>query len=476
MTIPFPIRPARRDDDPDIDGTDNGGPSHEPLTDLGNARRLVETHGHRLRYVPIWKRWLIWDGKRWADDDTGQVWRCAKAVARGMLHSAADAPTTDERDRLIKAARRAESATGLRAMVELAGTEKTIALAPGQLDADPWILNVGNGILDLRTLELRPHDPAAHLTKVTAASYRPDAQAPVFERFLQRVQPDDHMRAYLARVFGYSLLGKVAEHILPIPHGTGANGKSTLVNAATGALGSYAASVDPDLLVDRGSVHPTGVADLFGLRLAVTHETDEGRRLAEGTVKRLTGGDRIKARRMHKDFFEFDPSHLVLMLTNHRPVIRGDDSGIWRRIRLIPFDVAIPEDEQDTGLDDQLALEADGILAWMIAGYRDYRARGLDDPDRVLAATAEYRAESDDLGRFLEQCCLLGPHFHVRSADLFSAWQRWCAAENVPEKRIGTQTKFGRTLTDRGFDPDRRGGQRVWLGIALASTEDEEPQ
>jgi putative DNA primase/helicase len=471
VTFPFPIRPARRDDDPGGGDTNGHVTSHEPLTDLGNARRLVTAHGDRIRYVPLWRRWLIWDGKRWADDDTGQVWRCAKHVARGMLHSAADAPTTQERDRLIAAARRAESATGLRAMVELAGTEKTIALAPAQLDADPWTLNVGNGILDLRTLDLAPHDPAAHLTKVTAAGYRPDATAPRFAAFLQRVQPDETMRAYLARVFGYSLLGKVAEHILPIPYGTGANGKSTLIKAATAALGSYAASVDPDLLVDRGSSHPTGVADLFGLRLAVTHETDEGRRLAEGTVKRLTGGDKIKARRMHKDFFEFEPSHLVLMLTNHRPVIRGDDSGIWRRIRLIPFDVAIPEDEQDTGLDEALELEADGILAWMVAGYRDYQARGLDDPARVRAATAEYRSESDDLGRFLEQCCLTGPHFHVRAGDLFSAWEKWCGAENV---KAGSQTAFGRTLTDRGFDNTRRGGQRVWLGVALASDEEQE--
>lgn len=475
MTIPFPIRPARREDDPgddnDSDPSGNGQvPSHEPLTDLGNARRLVETHGHRIRYVPVWKRWLIWDGKRWADDDTGQIWRCAKHVARNMLHSAADAPTAEDRDRLIKAARRAESATGLRAMVELAGTEKTVALAPRDLDADPYLLNVSNGIIDLRTGNLRPHDPAAHLTKLCRAAYRPDAEAPRFAAFLERIQPQQEMREFLRRLLGYGLLGLVVEHVLPIFHGQGGNGKGTLLETVLAVMGDYASAVESELLVASQSAHPTGVADLFGLRLALAQETDSGRRLAESTVKRLTGGDTIKARRMRENFWAFEPSHLVVMQTNHKPIITGTDEGIWRRVRLVPFDVQIPESERDGHLRSRLLLEVDGILSWLLDGYRDYTDQGLAAPTAVTDATADYRASSDDLGRFIDERCLTGPHFYARVDDLFSAWCEWCRRENLDPKN---KTAFGRSLTDRGLDSDKRSGSRVWVGIALAG--DEEP-
>jgi putative DNA primase/helicase len=474
VTIPFPIRPARRDDeDLDADGT-GGGAQHEPFTDLGNARRLVAAHGHRIRYVPMWRRWLIWDGTRWADDDTGQVWRCAKHVARGMLHSAASAPTADDRDKLIAAAKRAESARGLRAMLELAGTEKTIALAPRDLDADPYLLNVANGTLDLRTGQLHPHNPASHITKVCAAAHRPEAQAPRFAAFLERIQPDPQMRAFLGRLLGYGLLGLVTEHVLPIFYGGGGNGKGTLLETVMAVMGSYGSAVDPELLVTTNSTHPTGVADLFGMRLALAQETDSGRRLAEGTVKRLTGGDTIRARRMHENFWSFDPSHLVIMQTNHKPIITGTDEGIWRRVTLVPFDVQIPESERDGNLRSRLLLEADGILSWLLSGYHDYAEHGLAAPCTVTAATADYRASSDDLGRFIDECCVVADYFHVTKAALFAAWQRWCETENL---RPGTAKKFGSMLIDRGFDPDERDHRaaRIWRGIALRSEDDEPP-
>ena len=216
------------------------------------------------------------------------------------------------------------------------------------------------GSLDLRTGELAQHNPGLLLTKMTGAPYHPDATGPAFAKFLQRVQPDPDMRAYLARLLGHALEGRVVSHILPIFHGEGGNGKGTLINhAVLPALGDYADAADADLLTARTfDAHPTGVADLCGLRLAVLHETDAGRHLAEGTVKRLTGGDRLKARRMREDFWSFDPSHTFVMLTNHRPIVTGTDEGIWRRLRLVPWEVVIPAADRDEELPDTLTRRA----------------------------------------------------------------------------------------------------------------------
>jgi putative DNA primase/helicase len=309
------------------------------------------------------------------------------------------------------------------------------------------------------------------LTKIAGASYDPQALAPEFVRFLVRIQPDPDMLGFLARMFGHALLGTVVEHVLAIFYGVGANGKTTLVEAVASALGDYARPVDPGLLIDRGEVHPTGTAALFGLRLAVTHEVDAGRRLAEATVKRLTGGDKITARRMREDFWDFVPSHSLVMHTNHKPIVRGTDEGIWRRLRFVPFDVVIPEHERDGKLPERLALEVDGILTWIVAGYRQWQDRGLAAPERVTTATQSVRGESDMLGLFLSERCRLdaGPHANVQSSHLFAEWTSWCKRENV---EAGTQTAFSGDLTNRGYEKRKDGlGHMVWTGIDLYANE-----
>lgn len=458
------------DEEPDA-GTVDPLPD-EPWTEYGYARRLVYVYGDQLRYVPAWRRWLVWDGRRWAHDDTGQAARWMKAIARRMTAVALAIRKDDERRRMMNLARRGESAAGVAGALSLASTEAATAVTPDALDADPFLVNCHNGVLDLRTGRLDPHHPELLLTKLAGAGYHPDAAGPEFSKFLERIQPDPSMRAFLARLLGHALEGRVTEHVLPILHGKGANGKGTLTTAVLGALGDYGDAADPELLTARTfDAHPTGVADLFGLRLAVLHESDHGRQLAEGTVKRLTGGDRIKARRMREDFWHFDPSHTFLMLTNHRPLVTGTDEGIWRRLKLVPFDVVIPPAERDEELGDRLALEYDHLLAWLVAGHRDWRENaGLADPERVSAATADYRAESDLLGRFLDERCLLNPHMHVRSSDLFAEWRSWCATEGA---EAGTAKAFATALQNRGLDnrKDRTGRMR-WHGIALTAAEE----
>ena len=329
-----------------------------------------------------------------------------------------------------------------------------------------YLLNCRNGVVDLQTGELLAHDPALLLTKKAAAPYEPDADGTVFTAFFERIQPSEEMRLFIRRLLGLSLEGTVTAHILPIFYGDGANGKSTLTDAVMTALGDYADAADPDLLRARTfDAHPTGVADLFGLRLALLHESDAGHRLAEGTVKRLTGGDRLKARRMREDFWSFDPSHTFVMLTNHKPGVSGTDEGIWRRLRLVPFEVIIPGPERDEDLGGKLAGEAGAILAWLVAGYLDWRKNGLAEPGKVTEATQAYRAESDPLGRFISERCLCMPAMRAGSTELFKAFEKWCAAEREDP---GTPTAFGNAMKAKGFESRKSNGRMLWHGIGLA--------
>jgi putative DNA primase/helicase len=439
----------------------------EPLTEFGYARRLIEVYGERLRFVVAWNRWLIWDGSKWAADSNGQVQRWMKVIARTVTSAA----LLDKADKdVLRAAKRAESNSGVKGALTLASTEPEIALAPNDLDTDPYLLNCPNGILDLRTGQLRPHDPKALLTKMTGASYDPQAPGPMFFKFLERIQPDAAMREFLARLLGHSVDGTVAAHILPIFYGDGANGKSTLIDAVMKALGDYADAADPDLLkARRFDAHPTGVADLHGLRLALLHESDAGHRLAEGTVKRLTGGDRIKARKMHQDFWSFEPSHTFLMLTNHKPVVSGTDEGIWRRLYLIPFEVVIPPEERDDELGAKLNQESAAILSWLIAGYRAWKTDGFAEPDQVIAATNAYRAESDALGRFLDDRCLTMPACRTPSGELFAEWVKWCDQQREDP---GSQVLFASAMQTKGFDKHKSGGRVLWHGVGLAALDD----
>lgn len=438
----------------------------EPQSELGYARRLIAVYGDRLRYVPPWRRWLVWDGQRWAHDSTGQASRWMKSIARRVTSDAMAIEDTKERAAAVNLCRRGESAAGVSGALTLAGTEADVVIAPDTLDADPFLVNCSNGTLDLRTGELRDHDPKDLITKRTGAAYDAGAAGAAFEAFLAKVQPDPAMRDYLARLLGHALEGRVTTHVLPIFFGEGGNGKGTLISAVLAALGDYADAADPDLLTAKTfDAHPTSVADLYGLRLAVLHETDAGRRLAEGTVKRLTGGDRLKARRMREDFWAFEPSHSFVLLTNHKPLVAGTDEGIWRRLKLVPWDVVVPAAERDEDLGSKLAVELDAVLAWLVRGYSAWHERGLAEPEQVKKATQEYRDESDAVGRFIKDKCLTGAPFTVQSSKLYKAWEAWSAAEG---EDVITQTAFSTEITNRGYDRKSTNAGNFWKGIGLS--------
>jgi P4 family phage/plasmid primase-like protien len=435
------------------------------LTDLGNAERFIAQHGANIRYCYAWSRWLAWNGLRWERDESGRMHRLAKETVRGIYQEAAAAPAEDRRKVLAKHAARSEAEAKIRAMLELAKSE--VPISPDELDADPWLLNAPNGTLDLRTGELREHRREDLLTKMAGADYHPNAEAPLWAATLERLLPSPALRTFFKRLCGYAITGDVSEHILAVLYGTGANGKSTILNTLLEAAGDYGMQAAPDLLVAKKGAHPTEVADLFGKRLVASIEVEDGRRLAESLVKQLTGGDKVRARRMRQDFWEFDPTHKVFMAVNHKPEVRGTDIAIWRRIRLIPFTETIPSSEQDKQLPVKLRDELAGILAWAVEGCLEWKREGLQAPEEVKKATGQYRSEMDVIGAYLQDECEIGLDYREPFAAVYKRYEEWCEEGG---ERAETRRKFNARLKERGRFEARRsgpGGANEWHGLRL---------
>jgi putative DNA primase/helicase len=457
----------------------NGKVSHLPgrpesavnLTDLGNAERLVAHHGADLRYVYAWEKWLVWDGRVWKVDDTGEVERRAKAAVRSIYAEAASAEDADTRKALASHAKSSEARGRIEAMISLARSEPGIAISPEELDADPWALTTPNGTLDLRAGELHAHRREDHITKASPVEYDPDAVAPTWSAFLERILPGEELRAFVQRAVGYSATGDTSEQCMMINHGPGANGKSTFQEAIAATLGDYAMRAPTEMLLAKHSSGiPNDVARLKGARFVSASETEEGRRLAEPLVKDLTGQDTITARFMRAEWFEFRPTHKLWLSTNHKPEIRGTDAAIWRRIRLVPWAVTIPPAERDKKLLAKLREELPGILAWIVQGCLEWQREGLRPPTEVRRATGKYRAEMDVLAAFIDEECVVSEHATASAKALYSAYRSWC--EEYGEK-VESQRRFGGRLKERGFENGKitagpHKGNVEWYGIGLA--------
>lgn len=442
---------------------------YEHLTDLGNARRLVALHGDDLRYCHPWGKWLVWDGRRWVIDNTAEAVRRAKQTVRHMYAEAATAADDETRKALGKHALKCEAAGRIAAMLDLANSEAGIPVLPEQLDADPWLLNVANGTLDLRTGQLRAHRRDDQITKLAPVPYDPDALCPTWERFLLEVMNhDQELVSFLQRAIGYTLTGDTAEQVIFILHGKGANGKSTLLETLRAMLGEdYTVQIRAEsLMVKQGDSIPNDIARLKGARLVNARETEEGKRLAESLVKEMSGGDTMTARFMRAEFFDFKPEFKLFLAANHKPVIRGTDIAIWRRIRLIPFLVTFSEDKQDRQLFKKLRAELPGILAWAVRGCQGWQVRGgLGTPAAVKAATAEYKSESDTLAAFLDECTVTDPNAETQAKPMYEAYKAWCEEGGEYYEK---QTMFGRRIKER-FDwrIDKSSRLTFYLGLRL---------
>ena len=452
---------------PSIEELLNAGATEKHTTDLGNAKRLINRCGVDLRFCRPLASWYVWDGSRFCRDETGAVYRKAEEVVASIYAEAADADDSAERKRLAQWATRSESRDRLKAMVSLAEHQHGVPILPDQIDAEPWMLNVQNGILDLRTGELLPHRREALLTKISPVPYNPRATCPTWLAFLDRIMAGDRERvAFLQRAIGYTLTGNTSEQVLFFCYGFGKNGKSTLLDTVQALLGEdYATQATTEILMARNQAgHPTELARLKGARMVAAVEAEEGRRFNEPLLKQLTGGDRIAARFMRADFFEFRPEFKLWLAANHKPVIRGTDVGIWRRLRLIPFDVQIPESERDRHLPDRLRGELPGILSWALKGCLEWQRAGLAEPASVTQATGSYQSEMDVVGAFLDDVCVVFPSAEVKLTALYASYVDWC---NKSGERPLTSRLFSARLTEKGFGKGRKGDGACILGIGL---------
>jgi putative DNA primase/helicase len=443
----------------------------EEFTDRNNALILSEHLEETALWVPAWG-WLLWTGAHWErDPDGSRVLALARELLpRHYLERALQAADHKERERLCEHAKRAHKRHNISNALELAKGD--LRAEPKEFDQDPWLLNCVNGVLDLKTGELCPHSPELRLTKLCPVAYDPNAQAPTWEQFLREIfLDDDELIRYVQRACGYSISGDVREDKLFICWGTGANGKSTFLQTLRRVLGDYAGAIAPAAIVHKGKdSHPTAVADLYGLRFAIAVETGEDQQLAEAQVKALTGRDSIKARFMHKDYFEFEPRAKIWLATNHRPLIRDTSPAIWRRIALIPFRAFFPPELQDKTLGEKLWEERDGILAWLVRGCLAWQQQGLGECDVVAEATESYRSEMDVLNDWLQERCVPDPKAITPFKDLYDDYCAWCG--ETDQEPLGKRA-FANRLTEKGFEIARlKGDAKARKGLRLKTPAD----
>lgn len=447
-----------------------------PCTDYGNAERLVLRHGADLRYCHPTSEWLLWDGRRWRRDATAEVVRRAKETVRFIRAEARQVSDSSDTKALMDHQRKSEADARISAMIRLAQSEPGVPVLPNELDADPWALNCLNGTVDLRTGALRPHKREDLLTKLVPIAYDAGARFERWERFLEEATGgDEAVRSFLQRAIGYTATGRTDEEVLFFVHGPAAAGKSTFMEAIKAALGEYSATADFETFLARHNVGGPreDVARLAGARMVSSIEVDEGRRLAEGLVKLITGGDTVTARPLYKEAFEFQPSFALWLVANHAPRVRDDDEAMWRRILRVVFDRVIPRERRDSALKAALKdprQAGPAVLAWVVQGAIEWHRKGLGVPRAIQDATEQYRADMDPLRDFLADCCVLHPAAYVSNRSLRTIYDEWCQGQGV--KPLADR-QFAERLQIRGCVRSTRRSrgptERGWTGIGLAA-------
>lgn len=441
--------------------------------DTGNAERFADTFGESIRYSYVSKLWLYYDGRKWCYDSTGAVKRMADEVVEEMKHDMKfyvdNAPSEIDTDEMEKAftkhLKQSRSSRAKDAMIKEA--QHRAPITPDALDANTSLLNAPNGIINLRTGELMPHDRNKFITKITNCEYTDKIDCPLWDQFLSDIfAGDKELVRFMQKAIGYSLTGSTKEDCAFFCYGTGRNGKTTFLDIISDALGDYATNIQPEtIMMKQATGGPTGdIARLKGSRFVMSEEPNEGVRLNEGLLKQLTGGGRVTASKKYENEFEFYPEFKLWMSTNHKPVIRGTDVGIWSRIRLIPFTVRVPDEKMDRNLKHKLKQELPGILKWAVDGCLLWQREGLKIPAAVAASTNEYKSEMDVISGFLDACCEITSYGTERAKDLFQAYARWARENNEYEMK---STKFGIEMGKR-FSKERTSRGWVYRGIQLA--------
>lgn len=436
-------------------------------TDVANAQRFARQHGENVRFTTA-AGWLVWDGKRWQIDEkdvliTARAKETAITIYDEIKHAA-------NRDELFTWAKRSQSRRAIEAMIVLARSEPGVLAKLTDFDRDPYLLNLENGTVDLRTGKLRKHARADFITKVVPIACDRSAECALWDSFLWRITGNsEELYGYLRRLVGYLLTGLTAEQVLHFLHGLGANGKSVFCEVLQRLLGDYGVVLSPDvLMLKRHGGIPNDIARLRGARMAAMNETTQGSRFDEAKLKDLTGGDSLTARFLHREYFDFQPTHKLLIRGNHKPAIAGTDEGIWRRLRLVPFTVQIPIEEQDRELVDKLGAELPGILNWAIQGCLEWQRDGLKPPACVMEAGSKYREESDTLGKFISETCEVRKLAQVKSSVFFQRYQQF--AEQTGERWIASKD-LPTEMERRGFRHRKIAAGMVYEGVEFVMRE-----
>ncbi len=443
----------------------------------GQGEAFCDLFRDRLRFVPG-VSWLVWTGQRWQQDDREAVVQYAVMAARVRREAAkarkieADDPNqADELEKARQEAIRWTKSAGnynrIRASIGIGKTVPRLIVSHRVFDRAPHLLGVQNGVVDLSNGQLVEARQDQYITHSTGLPYFPDAQAPRFERFVAELfDHDQDLIAYMQRAIGYSLTGEIAEQCFFMCYGTGANGKSTLLNVLKGLAGEYAANTAFNTF-EHGRQSGTGqeIILLRGRRIVMSSETNDGSRLNEARIKAITGGDEVTGRYLFsRAEISFVPTFKLWLATNHKPTIKGSDEGIWRRVRLVPFLVSFPKEKRDKHLESTLKSELPGILAWAVRGAMAWYTQGLGEPTVIEEATNEYRNESDILGLFLAENTRRIDGASVRSGSLYERYQQWTEANGLGSL---SSVKFARAMQDRGFDKHKTNIGMVWSGLGL---------
>jgi putative DNA primase/helicase len=436
--------------------------------DFLNAERFLEEHGDSVRYSPELGRWFVWNGAWWREDRLELAQELAKETIDGLRLWVGQARSNDEFKRRSLHYQNSTRSGRRDGLLALARTDRSVALSVDQLDLQPHLLACRNGTVDLHTGQLQPADPNHLITRGVDLDYDPDAHSETWDQFLETVL--DHnveTIAYMQSLMGYAITGETGEHLLPDFYGTGANGKSTFISAITGVLPDHAAIAPEGLLVEqKHDQHPERLAMLRGRRLVVSLELEKRAVLAEGLVKSITGGDRISARYLYGQRFDFTPTHTVVLVTNHLPRVRGTDEAIWRRLRVVPFTVTIPSAERIPDFGALLAeLHGQAILSWLVRGAGDYYRHGLTEAQQVVQATFDYRQREDVFQQFLDECTV-----EIRSRTkvktLQAAWKAWAQDAGVP---IGRNQDFVEQLEAHEVEIDSYQGAKFASRIGIVA-------
>ncbi len=434
------------------------------FTDDALALEFTDRHAEDWRYVAAWGQWLHWDGACWKRETTLKAYDLARLICREAA----------ARCLKPKVAAKVASASTVAAVERMARADRRHAGTVDQWDSSLWLMNTPGGSVDLKTGEVRTNTRGDFMTKITLGKAgRPDESPARWLAFLNDVTDgDEELQSYLARMAGYALTGATTEHALFFLYGTGANGKSVFLNTLASILGDYATNSPMDTFLEtKGERHPTDLAGLRGARLVTSIEVEKGRRWAESKIKSLTGGDKISARFMRQDFFEYKPQFKLIIAGNNKPSIRDVDEAMRRRLHLVPFTVTIPKERRDPALPERLISEKDGILRWAIEGCLEWQRIGLNPPARVVSATEEYLESEDALGRWIEESCVLNPSSTTGTNELFASWKAW--SEKWGEY-TGTMRKFSDDLGKRGFKRWKSGNFKGFKGIAIMGKEAQE--